>query len=396
MVDSGLEVFAQNVETVRRLTHPVRDPRASYEQTLAVLAHAKRHRPRRAHEDQPDARARRDGRRDSARRWTTCARVGVDILTLGQYLRPTVNHLAVERFVRPTEFEAYREAALERGFLECVAGPLVRSSYRAEQALARNNAGLGEGGVATRRVKALAIEQRPSRSRVTRPSHGDVFHARLGPALARSRRVRADLARDAAAWTTRGRRTRRTSSGSSSTRRSSRMGMNARPEHLLATGDIPVVQIDRGGAGDLSRSRASSSSTRCWTSARARARRARAGRGHRARDRRDARGLGHRGASGGRDGARRLRGRPQDRERGAAHPRARSYHGLALNVAMDLEPFRRINPCGYAGLEMTQVSDARRSDGPAGWSRRALAPRLLDALGLPTPIRARPAPGDRT
>jgi lipoic acid synthetase len=44
VVDSGLEVFAQNVETVRRLTHPVRDPRASYEQTLAVLAHAKRHR----------------------------------------------------------------------------------------------------------------------------------------------------------------------------------------------------------------------------------------------------------------------------------------------------------------------------------------------------------------
>ena len=45
VVDSGLQVFAQNVETVRRLTHPVRDPRAGYEQTLAVLAHAKRHRP---------------------------------------------------------------------------------------------------------------------------------------------------------------------------------------------------------------------------------------------------------------------------------------------------------------------------------------------------------------
>ncbi|HEX7374072.1 MAG TPA: hypothetical protein VF277_03805, partial [Steroidobacteraceae bacterium] len=75
---------------------------------------------------------------------------GVDILTLGQYLRPTVNHLAVERFVRPDEFEAYRAQALALGFLECVAGPLVRSSYRAEQALARNNAGLGEGGVAVR------------------------------------------------------------------------------------------------------------------------------------------------------------------------------------------------------------------------------------------------------
>jgi lipoic acid synthetase len=75
---------------------------------------------------------------------------GVDILTLGQYLRPTVHHIAVERFVSPEEFERYRSAALERGFIECVAGPLVRSSYRAEQALARNNAGLGAGGVATR------------------------------------------------------------------------------------------------------------------------------------------------------------------------------------------------------------------------------------------------------
>ena len=76
--------------------------------------------------------------------------VGVDILTLGQYLRPTVNHLTVERFVAPEEFESYRAAALARGFLECVAGPLVRSSYRAEQALARNNAGLGTGGIASR------------------------------------------------------------------------------------------------------------------------------------------------------------------------------------------------------------------------------------------------------
>jgi len=149
VVDSGLEVFAQNVETVRRLTHPVRDPRASYEQTLAVLAHAKRHRPGvlaktslmlglgetddEIHATMDDLRA-----------------IGVDILTLGQYLRPTVHHLPVERFVAPEQFEAYRVAALARGFLECVAGPLVRSSYRAEQALARNNAGLGAGGIVAR------------------------------------------------------------------------------------------------------------------------------------------------------------------------------------------------------------------------------------------------------
>jgi lipoic acid synthetase len=66
----------------------------------------------------------------------------VDLLTLGQYLRPTANHLAVERFVSPAEFDQLRRDALQRGFIECVAGPFVRSSYRAEQALNRNNAGL--------------------------------------------------------------------------------------------------------------------------------------------------------------------------------------------------------------------------------------------------------------
>jgi lipoic acid synthetase len=152
VVDSGLDVFAQNVETVRRLTHPVRDPRASYEQTLAVLAHAKRHR-----REQADVLVKTslmlglgETENEVLETLHDLRAVGVDLLTLGQYLRPTVNHLPVERFVRPEEFEALRTQALELGFVECVAGPLVRSSYRAEQALARNNAGLGEGGVAQR------------------------------------------------------------------------------------------------------------------------------------------------------------------------------------------------------------------------------------------------------
>ena len=141
VLDSGLDVFAQNVETERRLTHPVRDARAGYEQTVGVLRAAKAHRPavltktslmlglgetdEEIQETMADLRA-----------------AAVDILTLGQYLRPTPNHLSVERFVTPAEFDRYREQALALGFLECVSGPLVRSSYRAEQALARNNAGL--------------------------------------------------------------------------------------------------------------------------------------------------------------------------------------------------------------------------------------------------------------
>jgi lipoic acid synthetase len=144
VLDSGVEVFAQNVETVRRLTHPVRDPRAGYEQTTGVLRHAKAYRPEvltktsvmlGLGETDAEIRATMHDLRAAA----------VAILTLGQYLRPTPNHLNVERFVTPSQFDQYREWALGVGFLECVSGPLVRSSYRAEQALARNNAGLDNG-----------------------------------------------------------------------------------------------------------------------------------------------------------------------------------------------------------------------------------------------------------
>jgi len=141
VVDSGLQVFAQNIETVRRLTHPVRDPRAGYDQTLAVLAHAKAFRPTVLSKSSLML-----GLGESDAEILECMddlrAAGVDILTLGQYLRPTLNHLPVARFVTPQEFTAFRTAGLARGFRECVSGPLVRSSYRAEQALAGNNVGL--------------------------------------------------------------------------------------------------------------------------------------------------------------------------------------------------------------------------------------------------------------
>ncbi len=141
VVDSGLEVFAQNIETVRRLTHPVRDPRAGYERTLEVLRHAKHHRPEILTKSSLMlGLGERDEEIEATLRDLRAA--GVDIVTLGQYLRPTANHLPVQRFVTPAEFDAYRQYALGLGFLECVSGPLVRSSYRAEQALNRNNAGL--------------------------------------------------------------------------------------------------------------------------------------------------------------------------------------------------------------------------------------------------------------
>ncbi len=150
VADAGIQVFAQNIETVRRLTHPVRDPRASYEQTLRVLEHAKRHAPQVLTKTSLMLGLGETGE-ELAQTLDDLRAIDVDILTLGQYLRPTAHHLPVDRFVVPAEFDRYREWALERGFLECVAGPLVRSSYRAERALERNNAGLDNRALAASR-----------------------------------------------------------------------------------------------------------------------------------------------------------------------------------------------------------------------------------------------------
>jgi lipoic acid synthetase len=141
VLDAGLVTYAQNLETVERLTHPVRDPRAGYAQTLAVLAFAKRHAPRTLTKTSLMLGL---GETDEEldRTFDDIRAAGVDVVTLGQYMRPTPHHLPVERFVSPDEFHAYRDAALGKGFLEVVAGPLVRSSYRAERVLERNNAGL--------------------------------------------------------------------------------------------------------------------------------------------------------------------------------------------------------------------------------------------------------------
>jgi len=141
VLDSGIVVFAQNIETVKRLTHPVRDPRASYETTMKMLAHAKKYRP--------DILTKTSlmlglGETDEEIKQTMrdLRDIELDIVTLGQYLRPTPNHLAIERYVKPSEFDRYRDWGLDMGFREVVAGPFVRSSYRAERALEGNNAGI--------------------------------------------------------------------------------------------------------------------------------------------------------------------------------------------------------------------------------------------------------------
>ena len=140
LLDSGLDVFAQNVETVQRLTHPVRDPRAGYRQTLDVLEYAARN------SDVITKTSLMLGLGETDDELLECMddlrKASVDVLTLGQYLQPTKNHLPVERFVTPDEFERYRVWGLEKGFKEVVSGVFVRSSYRAERVLEFNNVGL--------------------------------------------------------------------------------------------------------------------------------------------------------------------------------------------------------------------------------------------------------------
>jgi lipoic acid synthetase len=153
VASSPLDVYAHNVETVERLTPFVRDRRADYRQSLRALAEAKRA-PRGDFVVSATAEANHEGVAVSAplqplytktslmlglgetkeevlRCMADIRAAGVDVLTLGQYLRPTERHLAVVEFVTPEAFEDYRRAALDMGFSYCAAGPLVRSSYKA-------------------------------------------------------------------------------------------------------------------------------------------------------------------------------------------------------------------------------------------------------------------------
>jgi lipoic acid synthetase len=368
VVDSGLEVFAQNVETVKRLTHPVRDPRASYEQTLAVLAHAKRHRPEvltktslmlgLGETDEEIAETMDDLRA-----------IGVDLLTLGQYLRPTVHHLPVQRFVTPAEFDTYRNWALAKGFRECVSGPLVRSSYRAERALEGNNAGLGEKGTDLFSAGTPVIGRAtiPAENRSVPFSVKWLGRVDYEPTWREMQRITdtrdADtpdeiwLLEHPPVFT---------------------LGLNADAGHVLAAGDIPVVKIDRGGqvtyhgpgqlvvyplidirrAGlgvrDLVTALETSVIDYC------------ASLGIEA--------VTRPGAPGVYVGGRKLGSIGIRIRRGA------SYHGLALNVNMDLEPFQRINPCGYSGLQMTQLAALGQPAATVEETGKAYAPFLQRAL----------------
>lgn len=130
VTDSKPDVFAHNIETVERLTPTVRDPRATYRQSLRVLEMVKERDPERYTKSSIMLGL---GETDDEIRQTLMdlRSVGCDVVTFGQYLQPTTRHLKVQSFVKPEEFKAWQQEAEGMGFLYVASGPLVRSSYRA-------------------------------------------------------------------------------------------------------------------------------------------------------------------------------------------------------------------------------------------------------------------------
>jgi lipoic acid synthetase len=128
VVRAGPDVFAHNLETVPRLSRRVR-VQASYARSYAILAHAKR---RGAVTKTGLMLGLGEEREEILTVLRETRDIGVDILTLGQYLRPSRQHLAVERYVPPAEFDELRAEALAMGFPHVEAGPMVRSSYHAD------------------------------------------------------------------------------------------------------------------------------------------------------------------------------------------------------------------------------------------------------------------------
>lgn len=125
-------VVAHNIETVERLTPTVRDRRAHYRQSLKVLEYLKG-RPEGLYTKSSIMVGLGETNEELLQTCRDLRSVGVDVLTLGQYLQPSQYHLRVERFMPPAEFDALKAEAEAMGFLYVAAGPLVRSSYRAAE-----------------------------------------------------------------------------------------------------------------------------------------------------------------------------------------------------------------------------------------------------------------------
>jgi lipoyl synthase len=127
------DVLAHNLESVRSLSRTIRDRRAGYDRSLGVLRYARRKGARGLVTKSSIMLGLGESEAELSTAFEDLRSAGVDLLTLGQYLRPSSDHLPVARYVPPDEFEAFKRSALDHGFAGVEAGPMVRSSYHAEE-----------------------------------------------------------------------------------------------------------------------------------------------------------------------------------------------------------------------------------------------------------------------
>ncbi|GMH97783.1 hypothetical protein TrVE_jg9540 [Triparma verrucosa] len=136
LAKSGLDVYAHNVETVERLQNFVRDPRAGYRQSLATLDHAKK--VAGVYTKTSIMLGLGETDEEVVQTMKDLRAIDVDVLTLGQYLRPTERHLSIVEYVHPDKFQRFKEIGEELGFKYVASGPMVRSSYKAGEFFMEN------------------------------------------------------------------------------------------------------------------------------------------------------------------------------------------------------------------------------------------------------------------
>jgi lipoic acid synthetase len=133
VAESGVQVYAHNLETVERLSPRVRDARATYRGSLRTLERAKTLGPSHMFTKSAIMLGLGETKEEVMTALSDLRSVGVEFVTLGQYMRPTKRHLAVKEWVHPDVFREFGEHAKELGFISVASAPLVRSSYRAHE-----------------------------------------------------------------------------------------------------------------------------------------------------------------------------------------------------------------------------------------------------------------------
>lgn len=152
VIAAGPHVFGHNLETVERLQSAVRDPRANYQKSLKILEHAKKianglNKAKKWPKSLPGQTfytktslmlGLGETEPEVIQTMKDARAIGVDIITFGQYLRPSPFHLPIHEYVKPDQFHRYKQLAKELKFLYCAAGPFVRSSYKAGELFLKN------------------------------------------------------------------------------------------------------------------------------------------------------------------------------------------------------------------------------------------------------------------